>query len=74
MSGGLREFAPVLARSAVATGYVDGFFLEVHPEPAKAMSDVATQLNLKQAAILLEQLCEIWHQRKKWTAEDAMFC
>lgn len=73
ISGGLREFAPVLARAAAASGYVDGFFLEVHPEPNKAMSDAATQLNLKQSAVLLEQLCELWHQRKKWIATDGLF-
>jgi len=37
-SGGQREFAPYLARAAAATG-VDGFFIETHPEPAKALSD-----------------------------------
>ena len=37
-SGGQREFVPVLARAAVATG-VSGLFTETHPDPAKAMSD-----------------------------------
>lgn len=37
-SGGQREFVPVLARAAVATG-VAGLFMETHPDPAKAMSD-----------------------------------
>ncbi|HEY5930485.1 MAG TPA: 3-deoxy-8-phosphooctulonate synthase [Burkholderiales bacterium] len=37
-SGGQREFVPVLARAAVATG-VAGVFMETHPDPAKAMSD-----------------------------------
>jgi 2-dehydro-3-deoxyphosphooctonate aldolase (KDO 8-P synthase) len=37
-SGGQREFVPVLARAAVATG-VAGLFAETHPDPAKAMSD-----------------------------------
>jgi 2-dehydro-3-deoxyphosphooctonate aldolase (KDO 8-P synthase) len=37
-SGGQREFAPYLARAAAATG-VDGFFIETHPDPSKALSD-----------------------------------
>src|SRR5437764_13889672 len=40
-SGGQREFIPHLTRAAVAVG-VDALFLEVHPEPAKALSDAAT--------------------------------
>ncbi len=37
-SGGQREFIPVLARAAVATG-VAGIFMETHPDPANALSD-----------------------------------
>jgi len=37
-SGGQREFVPVLARAAVASG-VSGVFMETHPDPAKALSD-----------------------------------
>jgi 2-dehydro-3-deoxyphosphooctonate aldolase (KDO 8-P synthase) len=37
-SGGQREFVPVLARAAVATG-ISGVFMETHPDPAKALSD-----------------------------------
>jgi len=37
-SGGQREFVPVLARAAIATG-VSGVFMETHPNPEKAMSD-----------------------------------
>jgi len=37
-SGGQREFVPVLARAAVATG-VAGLFMETHPDPARALSD-----------------------------------
>ncbi|OOG27158.1 3-deoxy-8-phosphooctulonate synthase [Thioalkalivibrio denitrificans] len=37
-SGGQREFAPVLARAAVASG-VAGLFMETHPDPDKALSD-----------------------------------
>ena len=38
VSGGQREFVPVLARAAVASG-VAGLFMETHPDPAKALSD-----------------------------------
>jgi 2-dehydro-3-deoxyphosphooctonate aldolase (KDO 8-P synthase) len=38
VSGGQREFVPVLARAAVAVG-VAGLFMETHPDPAKALSD-----------------------------------
>ena len=37
-SGGQREFVPVLARAAVATG-IAGLFMETHPDPANAKSD-----------------------------------
>ena len=37
-SGGQREFVPVLARAAVASG-VAGLFMETHPDPEKALSD-----------------------------------
>ncbi len=38
VSGGQREFVPVLARAAVASG-IAGLFMETHPDPAKALSD-----------------------------------
>jgi 2-dehydro-3-deoxyphosphooctonate aldolase (KDO 8-P synthase) len=57
-SGGQREFAPVLARAAVAAG-VDGIFLEVHPDPDKAFSDGANSLSLDSLPDLLMQLAAI---------------
>ncbi|HQP94015.1 MAG TPA: 3-deoxy-8-phosphooctulonate synthase, partial [Thermoanaerobaculia bacterium] len=51
-SGGEREFAEPLARAAVAAG-ADGLFLEVHPNPAAALSDRATQLPPERAEALL---------------------
>ena len=44
-TGGAREYAPALARAAAAVG-VDGYFFEVHDDPARAKSDRATQLPL----------------------------
>jgi 2-dehydro-3-deoxyphosphooctonate aldolase (KDO 8-P synthase) len=57
-SGGQREFVPVLARAAVASG-VAGVFMETHPNPEKALSDGpnAWPLNLMQP--LLETLAEL---------------
>jgi 2-dehydro-3-deoxyphosphooctonate aldolase (KDO 8-P synthase) len=54
-SGGQREFAPVLARAAVAAG-ADGIFLEVHEDPDKALSDGPNSLSLDQLPALLAQL------------------
>ncbi|SME89209.1 3-deoxy-8-phosphooctulonate synthase [Pseudobacteriovorax antillogorgiicola] len=73
VSGGLREFAPVLARAAVATGYLQGLFIEVHPEPAKAKSDAATQLSIEQASSLIRSLLPLWHQAKELKREDNRF-
>lgn len=73
ISGGLREFAPTLARSAAATGYVDGFFLEVHRDPKQALSDAATQLNVEQASVLLRQLMKVWKIGQELSAEDTIY-
>jgi len=54
-SGGQREFAPILARAAVAAG-CDGVFMEVHPEPDKAMCDGPNALALADLEYLLKQL------------------
>jgi len=57
-SGGQREFVPVLARAAVATG-VAGLFMETHPDPAKALSDGPNAWPLPRMRELLETLVEI---------------
>jgi 2-dehydro-3-deoxyphosphooctonate aldolase (KDO 8-P synthase) len=54
-SGGQREFAPVLARCAVAAG-ADGVFVETHPDPDKALSDGPNMIPLSEMEGLLEQL------------------
>jgi 2-dehydro-3-deoxyphosphooctonate aldolase (KDO 8-P synthase) len=46
---------PVLARAAAAAG-VDGFFFEVHPAPARAMSDAANSLKLEAFESLARKL------------------
>ena len=54
-TGGDRRFAAPLARAAVAAG-ADGVFLEVHPNPAAALSDRSTQLDPAAAENLLASL------------------
>ncbi|MFH1259884.1 MAG: 3-deoxy-8-phosphooctulonate synthase [Elusimicrobiota bacterium] len=54
-SGGETEFVPILARAAAAVG-IAGVFLEVHPDPKRALSDSTTQLNLKELPLLLTRL------------------
>ncbi len=57
-SGGRPERAPLLARAAAAAG-VHALFLEVHPDPAHAISDGATQMRIPAALELLEQVGRI---------------
>lgn len=57
-TSGQPEFIKPLARAATAVG-IDGLFLEVHPEPEKAMSDAASQFPLKELKELLLILKEI---------------
>ncbi len=57
-SGGQREFVPVLARAAVATG-VAGLFMETHPDPATALSDGPNAWPLPRMRELLETLKDI---------------
>ena len=63
VSGGQREFVPVLARAAVAAG-VSGLFMETHPDPSKALSDGPNAWPLDQMKSLLEILQEIDHTVK----------
>src|SRR4051812_23493469 len=57
-SGGQREFIPPLLAAAAAAG-ADGFFIETHPDPARALSDSATQWPLEQLSELITQTLEI---------------
>ena len=57
-SGGEREFIPVLARAAVASG-IAGLFMETHPNPDKALSDGPNAWPLGLMQGLLETLVEI---------------
>ncbi|MDH7480795.1 MAG: 3-deoxy-8-phosphooctulonate synthase [Armatimonadota bacterium] len=53
-SGGDPQFVPHLVRAACAVG-IDALFLEVHPNPSKALSDAATMLQLDSLKVILEQ-------------------
>ena len=57
-SRGNGEYAPVLARAAVAAG-ANGVFIETHPDPAKAWSDGPNMVLLKQMPKVLEQLVKV---------------
>jgi 2-dehydro-3-deoxyphosphooctonate aldolase (KDO 8-P synthase) len=57
-SGGQREFVPVLARAALASG-VAGLFMETHPDPDRALSDGPNAWPLQRMSALLETLVEI---------------
>jgi 2-dehydro-3-deoxyphosphooctonate aldolase (KDO 8-P synthase) len=55
VSGGQREFVPVLARAAVAAG-ISGLFMETHPNPSKALSDGPNAFPLGHLKVLLQTL------------------
>ena len=57
-SGGQGEFVPPLARAAVAAG-LDGIFMEVHPQPEKALCDGPNSMPLDQVESLLKTLLKI---------------
>jgi len=63
VSGGQREFVPVLARAAVAAG-IAGLFMETHPDPDKALSDgpnawpLARMKSLLEVLMRLDQACK----------------
>ena len=57
-SGGQREFVPVLARAAIATG-ISGIFMETHPNPEKALSDGPNAWPLDHMEALLTTLKEL---------------
>jgi 2-dehydro-3-deoxyphosphooctonate aldolase (KDO 8-P synthase) len=70
VSGGQREFVPVLARAAVAAG-VAGVFMETHPRPETALSDGPNAWPLERMASLLETLQELDRTAKSRPFEEA---
>jgi 2-dehydro-3-deoxyphosphooctonate aldolase (KDO 8-P synthase) len=63
-SGGSRELAPVLARAAMGAG-ANALFMEVHPDPEKALCDAASMLRLDQVEELLKQCKMIFQMIKQ---------
>jgi len=57
-SAGQREFAPVLARAAVAAG-ASGVFVETHPDPDRALSDGPNMIPLKEMRALVAGLLRV---------------
>lgn len=55
-SGGDRTLAPVLARAAAATGYVSGFFMEIHPDPESSPSDGPNILRMDDFPQILDEV------------------
>jgi 2-dehydro-3-deoxyphosphooctonate aldolase (KDO 8-P synthase) len=60
-SGGLREFIPPLLYAAAAAG-ADGFFVETHPDPARAPSDGPNMIPLDQLESIVMVAVEVWHR------------
>jgi 2-dehydro-3-deoxyphosphooctonate aldolase (KDO 8-P synthase) len=62
VSGGQREFIPSLSRAAAASG-IQALFMEIHDDPDNALSDPATQVNIKYVDKILRQVKAIHELR-----------
>ena len=62
-SSGQREFAPVLARAALAAG-ANGLFMETHPQPDRALSDGPNMIPLAEMPALLKSLLKVFNAVK----------
>jgi 2-dehydro-3-deoxyphosphooctonate aldolase (KDO 8-P synthase) len=62
-SGGSPEYAGMMARAAIATGMVDGLFVETHPAPMEALSDAASMLPLAEMPDFLDECLRHWDPR-----------
>jgi 2-dehydro-3-deoxyphosphooctonate aldolase (KDO 8-P synthase) len=70
-SGGQREFIPVLARAAIASG-ISGLFMETHPEPSKALSDGPNAWPLDRMEPLLTTLKQLDEAVKARPLEETL--
>ena len=59
-SSGQREFAPLLARCALAAG-ANGLFVETHPDPDQALSDGPNMIPLRDMPSLIKTWLKIWN-------------
>jgi 2-dehydro-3-deoxyphosphooctonate aldolase (KDO 8-P synthase) len=67
-SGGQPEFIEPLARAGTAAG-IDGLFLEVHDNPAQALSDGANALPLEKLRPLLQKIQKLAALTREWDAQ-----
>lgn len=65
-NSGKREYVPYLARAAMATGAIDGLFMEVHDDPDNAKCDGSCMLPLDSLENLLRQLVDIRKVQTKY--------
>jgi 2-dehydro-3-deoxyphosphooctonate aldolase (KDO 8-P synthase) len=65
-NSGKREYVPYLARAAMATGALDGIFMEVHNDPDNAKCDGSCMLRLDRLEELLKQLIDIRNIQNKY--------
>lgn len=66
-NSGKREYVPYLARAAMATGVLDGIFMEVHNNPDNAKCDGSCMLPLEQLEQLLTELKELRNVQNKFS-------
>ena len=59
-SGGNRAFAPSLAYAAIATGYCNGVFMEVHDDPDNAISDGPNSIKLDDLKGIVDKIKRVW--------------
>ena len=64
-TGGDRTLVPLLARAAVATGCVDGVFLETHPDPDSSPSDGPNMVRLDELGRVLDELLRVFASVKQ---------
>jgi 2-dehydro-3-deoxyphosphooctonate aldolase (KDO 8-P synthase) len=69
-SGGRRSDTPALLGAAAAAG-ADGFFIETHPDPSRALSDGATMWPLAELRTLVESALAVWHAARESRAAMA---
>lgn len=65
-NSGEREYVPYLARAAMATGVLNGIFMEVHNDPDHAKCDGSCMLHLDKLEELLNELIEIRKIQNKY--------
>lgn len=65
-NSGKREYVPYLARASMATGVIDGIFMEVHNDPVHAKCDGSCMLQLSDLEMLLRELLDIRSIQNKY--------